>query len=137
VVELLWSLSDSEHLESKATKEGWTPLFLAVVPASYYESAVSVLTFLTKKGADVNAQDRLGRTPLAFYIQQQGSYGRERVIDLLKKHGADTEVISDSEGKPVKDCAFEKGCVYNWEDLITNQTPDKVFVVHSLCPLVR
>jgi ankyrin repeat protein len=45
VVELLWSLSDSYHLESKATKEGWTPLFLAVVPASYDKSAVAVLTF--------------------------------------------------------------------------------------------
>jgi ankyrin repeat protein len=45
VVELLWSLSDSYHLESKATKEGWTPLFLAVVPAPYDKSAVVVLTF--------------------------------------------------------------------------------------------
>ncbi|RHZ48792.1 uncharacterized protein CDV56_104994 [Aspergillus thermomutatus] len=108
VVELLWSLSDSDHLESKVTKDGRTPLLLALGPASYDASALSVLTFLIEKGADVNAQDRLGRTPLAFYIQQQGPYARERVIDLLRKHGADTEVIRDSEGRTAKDWAIEK-----------------------------
>jgi ankyrin repeat protein len=101
---------DSDRLESRATKEGWTPLFLAVVPASHDENAVAVVTFLIERGADVNAQDYLRRTPLAFYIQQQDAYARESVIDLLRKYGADTEVIRDSEGRTVKDWAVEKGC---------------------------
>jgi ankyrin repeat protein len=85
-------------------------LFLAVVPASYDKSVVAGVTFLIYRGADVNAQDCLGRTPLAFYIQQQDAYARESVIDLLRKYGADTEVIRDSEGRTVKDWAVEKGC---------------------------
>lgn len=94
-----------------------------MVPASYADSAVAVLTVLVKKGADVNTQDRLGVTPLAFYIQEQGSYARESVIDLLRKHGADTEVIRDSEGRIVKDWAIEQGCVYDWDKQVV-QTPE-------------
>jgi ankyrin repeat protein/predicted TIM-barrel fold metal-dependent hydrolase len=69
----------------------WTPLHNAVYGP--YE----IVELLISKGANVNARDALGRTPL-FYAQHQG---RTKIVELLRKHGAEENRTSQSASKNI------------------------------------
>ena len=45
------------------------------------------LVMLTNKGADVNAKDNAGKTPLALAVEKD----KKEIAELLRKHGAKEE----------------------------------------------
>ena len=77
-----------EYLETMQL--GWTPLHLA---AEYAHKEIAEL--LIAKGADVNAKDEDGETPLdATYV-----FNKTETADLLRKHGGKTGEELRAEGK--------------------------------------
>ncbi|GFF87421.1 hypothetical protein IFM47457_07488 [Aspergillus lentulus] len=90
-----------------------------------YGAPLETIQLLLENEADPLAEGNSNALPFrsacqagridALSSSEQGSYARESVIDLLRTHGADTEVIRDSEGRFVKDWAIEQGCVYDWD----------------------
>ena len=69
---------------------GLTPLHLV--------KTKEIAKLLITKGADVNAQNAVGNTPLNFAIN--GIFGENKEIaDLLRKHGAKTAEELKAEGK--------------------------------------
>jgi len=69
----------------------WTPLHSAVYGHS------DIVELLIAKGANVNARDGSGRTPL-FYAQYQG---RTKIVELLRKHGANEDKTPESTSKNI------------------------------------
>ena len=65
----------------------WTPLHLA----SIKETA----ELLIAKGADVNAKDGYGNTPLDWALK----YKHPKIADLLRKHGGKTSEELKAQGK--------------------------------------
>lgn len=84
-----------------ATKYGETPLMYA---AKYAERGVGIIPALIEVGADLNAQDRLGRTALSWAVLNQ----QPRAFELLIGYGADWR-MKDFEGKTVFDLAVDWG----------------------------
>ncbi|MDB4805300.1 ankyrin repeat domain-containing protein [bacterium] len=70
--------------------EALTPLRLA---AQYNQ--LEVVELLIAEGADVNAKDDFGRTPLDLAIQKS----HPEIADLLRKHGVKTGEELKAEGK--------------------------------------
>jgi cytohesin len=60
-----------------------------------HEGHKEIAKLLIEKGADVNAKDDFGRTPLDLAIQKS----RTETIDLLRKHGGKTGEELKAEGK--------------------------------------
>ena len=73
-----------------AKKDGTTPLHQAVF-SGYKEMA----EMLIAKGADVNAKDKHGETPLNWAID----YNQADLADLLRKHGGKTGEELKAAGK--------------------------------------
>ena len=46
-----------------------------------------VAELLIANGANVNATDRSGRTPIRRAEMQEDEWGNKKVIELLRKHG--------------------------------------------------
>jgi ankyrin repeat protein len=84
-------------------KGGSTPLLWAS-EGRYFKDDGSVLRFLLEHGADVNVQDKVGRTPLQ-YVSMNGTL---EVVRLLLEHGADVKV-KNSFGKTALQEAARKG----------------------------
>ncbi|KAJ9297043.1 hypothetical protein DTO271G3_4804 [Paecilomyces variotii] len=151
VVELLWLLSQdqgsSTHLENSVTKDGWTPLLLALCHAPYSDGAISVMSFLIDKGADVNYQTSEGLTALhhackhydprfvevllragaTFSHTPAGDtelhiamrYAKFEKVDVLLKHGADRDINTpDSLGRTPLSLYVEISGFYPCEDII-------------------
>lgn len=59
--------------------------------------------FLLDKGADVNAKDKYGCTPLMYTVN---SLEKRETIDLLVKHGADVHAVNNS-GQSLADLFFK------------------------------
>ena len=78
-------LEDEPALVNAHSHDGWTPLHLA----SFF-GHIEVANLLLARGADVNAQDDEGNTPLgrAIFFAR----GRHEIIDVLRKHGAKDDV---------------------------------------------
>lgn len=72
----------------------------AAVGSRNAESAALLLD----RGADVNARQQVGYTPL----MGAAAAGRADIVDLLLKHGADRTLVSD-DGKTAADVAREHG----------------------------
>ena len=70
----------------------WTPLHYAA-----YSSQKEVAELLIDKGADVNAKDKNGKTPLDWAVDSP--YSDEETADLLRKHGGKTRRELEAEGK--------------------------------------
>jgi hypothetical protein len=71
--------------------DGWTPLFWSRV---HNFKDDSFLQLLLDHGADINVQEKRGRTPLHV----ASGFGALEVVRLLLEHGADVEQ-KDNEGK--------------------------------------
>ena len=69
---------------------GWTPLHLAA-----YKGQNEIVELLIAKGANVNAKNDIGETPLDFAIQLKST----EIADLLRKHGGKTGEELKAEGK--------------------------------------
>ena len=73
------------------TDQGWIPLHLAALGGDK-----EIVELLISKGADVNAKDDVGRTPLDWAKQFSDDYTPEakaaikETADLLRKHGGKT-----------------------------------------------
>ena len=66
--------------------DGWTPLHDAA-----YAGHKETVELLIAKGADVNAKDEDGDTPLV--------YAEGEIADLLRKHGGKTKKELEATGK--------------------------------------
>ncbi|KAF8497808.1 ankyrin repeat protein [Russula emetica] len=63
----------------------------------------SVLRLLLERGADINAQNRGGRTPLHF----ASITGKLEAVRLLLKHGADVEAKDNDRMTALQEAAEE------------------------------
>ena len=75
--------------EVNAKASGWTPLAVAA-----HRGHKEVAELLITKGADVNAKDNNGGTPLDVAIQLK----RTEIADLLRKHGGKTKKELEAAG---------------------------------------
>lgn len=74
---------------------GWTPLMVAA-----YNNSSNVVTYLIDNGADVNAVNYNGTTPLMYAKDAAIKYGETKVLDILLKAGAD-RYLKDYNGKDI------------------------------------
>ena len=74
------------------SSDEWTPLHYAA-----YSSQKEVAELLIDKGADVNAKDKNGKTPLDWAVDSP--YSDEETADLLRKHGGKTREELKAAGK--------------------------------------
>jgi ankyrin repeat protein len=75
-------------------KMGRTPL--------HYASNVDVAWSLIRRGADVNARDKDGIAPLHLAVRG----GREDVVSILLKHGADVNAVTAKKSYPSARCCL-------------------------------
>jgi len=57
------------------------------------ESAIPIVSFLLKRGVDINEQDSSGCTPLLVAAQ----YGHATLVGFLIKRGADTSILDGNQ----------------------------------------
>jgi ankyrin repeat protein len=84
-----------------AARNGMKVQALHAAVASRNAEAVALLL---DRGADPNARQQVGYTPL----MGAANAGREDLVDLLLRHGADRTLVND-EGKTAADIARERG----------------------------
>lgn len=101
-MEVLEDFLKMNHIDKK--RNGSTLLHTAV-----FENDLSFVTLLLQKGANINAQDKEGRTPLAI----ASYFGFETMVEHLLKKGANP-LIRDEEGKTARHRAMNgwKGVVH-------------------------
>ena len=81
------------------TNQGWIPLHLAALGGHK-----EIVELLISKGADVNAKNDVGHTPLDWAKQLFDDYTPEakaaikETAELLRKHGAKTSEELKAEG---------------------------------------
>jgi hypothetical protein len=75
---------------------GWTPLLWASRGLDFKDGSGSFLRLLLDHGADINVQNRDGRTPL--HVASENGAPASEVVRLLFEHSADVEV-ENSGGK--------------------------------------
>ena len=83
-IDRLGRIMNFTHQRRESEFDPWiTETYQVVV----YESAVATRKLLDK-GANVNARDKSGRTPLDLAMEINGSTGQhERVAEILRQHG--------------------------------------------------
>lgn len=118
--------------------EGETALHLAASRGSTGKAE-----FLLSKGAEVNARDRKGYTPLhkavryhSFNADGEETRGLREMAELLLEHGADVNV-KDREGSTVLHWAAEMGWVDWVEFLLGNSADIEAKDRHGRTPLYR
>jgi cytohesin len=77
---------------------------LQIVAIRGERAAVDFIEFLLTQGADLNARDNFGWTPL----HRAASFGKLEVVSVLLAHGAKTDAKTN-DGKTARDLARESG----------------------------
>ena len=93
-------------LEQGAEVAATAANFMKVQPlhAAVAARSAAAVALLLDRGADVNARQQVGYTPL----MGAASAGRDDLVDLLLRHGADATLVSE-DGKTAADLAREHG----------------------------
>ncbi len=102
------SISTSRTLSShcnRKNKNGESPLSL-----SSSECFLKGMKLLIDRGANINVQDKYGRTPLHLACENVNSERHHECIEYLLQHGANPS-IQDDFGRAPLHHAVEKGCV--------------------------
>ncbi|CAB0041516.1 unnamed protein product [Trichogramma brassicae] len=88
VAELLLKKGANPNLSE--LEEGWTALHIVSMGDKFYDMAKMLFKICDDKHQPllVDAQDRLGKTPLHLALESS-SYGKKNMIELLLRHGAD------------------------------------------------
>jgi ankyrin repeat protein len=99
--------------------KGRTPL----MEACWRGDAETVLR-LIEEGADINAQNSKGTTPLMYAKTYAFSAGDTRIMNILLEYGADP-LMKDNAGKTAADYTRERASLILGL-LVTSETPDVV-----------
>jgi ankyrin repeat protein len=102
------SISTSQTLFShcnRKNKNGESPLSL-----SSSECFLKGMKLLIDRGANINVQDKYGRTPLHLACENVDSERHHECIEYLLQHGANPS-IQDDFGRTPLHTAVEKGCL--------------------------
>lgn len=91
----------SADVNSDYSQKHRTPLMYAAS-----KSNVDIVEKLLKRGAEINAKDTDGWTPLMFAISRDNPSDKMEIIEKLLAHGADIN-LPDNQGKTAMDLAFE------------------------------
>lgn len=106
---------------------GATPLFMSLYRKENSEASL----FLIDRGADINAQTRLGTTPLHRAI----STNNQQVATVLVTKGAEVNVTND-EGETPLYLAVKKKNVEAVDSLMLNNADPNFFEKESKAPLI-
>ena len=87
-----------QHLAAGTDVNGTGDLGLTVLHNAAAAGHKEITQLLIAKGADVNAKNPSGRTPLDF-VSNIKINNRDEIADLLRKHGGKTGVELKAEGK--------------------------------------
>jgi ankyrin repeat protein len=85
-------LVDGAELETKDFR-GWTPLHYAA-----YRGHKEIAELLIAKGANVNAKNNVGDTPLDLATHLSNPNASPEIADLIRKQGAKTGEVLKVEG---------------------------------------
>jgi ankyrin repeat protein len=80
------------------------PMRVQALHAAAASRSVEIVTMLLEAGADPNARQHVGYTPL----MGAAAGGSSEMVDLLLQHGADASAVSE-DGKRAADVAHEHG----------------------------
>ena len=86
-------LTAGTDINAKTKGYGWTPLFYATSGGGQKE----IVELLIAEGADVNAKDKLGDTPLQVAAYQD----HKEIAELFIANGADVNAKSDNGKTPL------------------------------------
>ncbi len=80
------------------TKDRWgrTPLFAAIYEEPLVLDRAPIVTLLIESGADLNATDDMGNTPL-----HMAAFGETEIVKLLLEQGADVNAVNDAGETPL------------------------------------
>jgi ankyrin repeat protein len=111
-------LPNGADLNVPNSKTGETPLMIAL---SSEEVGTDIVRLLIKKGADINAKDKYGRTPLMAAIESNNLKKVETLLSMSQKIGVSLDFKKeDIEQKTVWDYAKEKNINKDILDVLEN-----------------
>ena len=84
-----------EFINLRTKENGWTPLMVAA-----YNNSYDTVEYLIENGANVNAVNYNGTTPLMYAKDSALQYGDIRILNLLLENKAD-RYIKDFDGKDI------------------------------------
>lgn len=87
------------HCDVRTAKEGQTPLHVAVVSTHSMEDTLALIKLLLAHGADLNAKDHSGNTPLHYAANSNEL--RNEVCTLLLEGGADIFAVNRDGETPL------------------------------------
>ena len=93
-----------DDVHAREHERGYTPLFHACYLQLPYRRHAEIVTILCDHGADVNARDREGLTP----VMKAVATGLPDVVEALLRHDPDLR-LRDEAGRDVFDLARERG----------------------------
>lgn len=85
------------HLVHKVDFNGNTPLHKTVIYSGQPDSPESLYAHLLEKGADIEAKDNSGRTPLRVAVDRQ----QIRVVEFLIEKGAEVQTKDNNHSTPL------------------------------------
>ncbi|MGB8367032.1 MAG: ankyrin repeat domain-containing protein, partial [Candidatus Babeliales bacterium] len=113
----------------QATKQGSTPLTLAITDFKENDDSLRKIQLLLNNGANPNQQNRQGRTPLMKAINKQ----QQAIVQVCIQHGANTNMPDSSGSFPLL-LATQKKCIGIIRLLLANHA-DPNQETNSITPL--